>query len=183
MAKLCHKNLVLLVGGCWKDGPDKLCIVLEYCGKGSLADFLTAPTPNTNTFHSIYFKLVLGIAECFKYLHVEVTGDPVIHRDLKPANVLVSDDMAAKVADFGEARRFDAAEAKIRSRGSIVTDSSCASVDARPECQRGFIFTRIPLQHTSFCAGPHDDNGRPAGTKYSRAQHVSSSSFIENASD
>ena len=28
MAPLRHENLVWLIGGCWTDGPDKLCIVL-----------------------------------------------------------------------------------------------------------------------------------------------------------
>ena len=31
-----HPNLVKLYGGCWNEGPDKLCLVLEFCPKGSL---------------------------------------------------------------------------------------------------------------------------------------------------
>ena len=39
MAPLHHPNLVNLLGACWTDGPDKLCIVLEFC-EGSVADLL-----------------------------------------------------------------------------------------------------------------------------------------------
>ena len=40
MAPLKHPNLVGLIGGCWADGPDKLCIVLEFCPKGSLKSLM-----------------------------------------------------------------------------------------------------------------------------------------------
>ena len=36
MAPLRHENLVQLHGGVWKEGADKLCIVLEFCARGSL---------------------------------------------------------------------------------------------------------------------------------------------------
>ena len=36
MAPLNHPNLVKLYGGCWNEGPDKLCLVLELCPMGSL---------------------------------------------------------------------------------------------------------------------------------------------------
>ena len=29
-----------MLGACWEDGPDKLCLVLELCGGGSLCEFL-----------------------------------------------------------------------------------------------------------------------------------------------
>ena len=30
MAPLRHNNLVALVGACWKDGPDRLALIMEY---------------------------------------------------------------------------------------------------------------------------------------------------------
>ena len=36
MAPLSHPNLVKLYGGCWNEGADKLCIVLEFCARGDL---------------------------------------------------------------------------------------------------------------------------------------------------
>ena len=40
MAPLRHPNLVKLLGACWEEGPDKLCLVLEFCAKGSLRELL-----------------------------------------------------------------------------------------------------------------------------------------------
>ena len=125
-APLHHPNLVNLLGGCWADGPDKLCLVLELCLLGSLLDLLE----DTATEHSFekttdgkrktYYDITMGIVDCFVYLHHEQIGDPLIHRDLKPANVLVAghdqSDFVAKVADFGESRRFDAKEAEERAK-------------------------------------------------------------------
>ena len=104
MAPLRHPNLVGLIGGCWTDGPDKLCIVLEYCSKGSLGGMVKDPS---NTWEEHYYDIALGVAQCFKYLHHEQPGKPLIHRDLKPDNVLIAGDSTAKVADFGESTRFD----------------------------------------------------------------------------
>ena len=132
-----------LLGGCWTDGPDKLCLVLELCPLGSLHDLLKdsmidhsfEKTPDRQT----YYDITMGIVDCFVYLHHEQIGDPLIHRDLKPANVLIAgtdeSDMTAKVADFGESRRFDAKAAEAArdndGRGDALTMATriyCARV-------------------------------------------------------
>ena len=114
-----HPNLVNLLGGCWTDGPDKLCLVLELCPLGSLLDQLKNLV-SEHSFqkmaeHKTYYDITMGVVECFVYLHHGQIGDPLIHRDLKPANVLIAGsdhtNMTAKVADFGESKRFDTVEA------------------------------------------------------------------------
>ena len=107
MAPLQHTNLVELYGGCWTDGPDHLCIVLEYCSYGSLQDLLQVTGAGNakasdgsvvNLWEETFLGIIAGIVACFKYLHHDIGGEPLIHRDLKPANVLLTAQMQAKVA-------------------------------------------------------------------------------------
>ena len=109
MAPLKHPNLVRLYGAVWNEGPDKLCIVLEYVSGGSLFELLapaqeaTVDTPfDADAWASSRFGLAYGIAKCFNYLHqgqisTQASNVPVLHRDLKPANVLIDSEMHAKV--------------------------------------------------------------------------------------
>jgi len=112
MAPLQHPYLVRLYGGVWNEGADKLCIVLEYCSNGSLGSLLKKR--GSETWASAYFGILLNTAVCFRYLHFESSGETLIHRDLKPDNVLIAEDMSARVADFGESRRFNHKEASMR---------------------------------------------------------------------
>ena len=108
MAPLHHPNLVRLWGGVWNEGADKLCIVLEFCANGSLKTFLVN---DVGTWTGVRHGLAVGTAKGLAYLHHEL-AEPLIHRDIKPDNVLVSADVVAKLADFGESKRFDTKLAK-----------------------------------------------------------------------
>lgn len=107
MARVHHPNLVRLLGACWQDGPDNLCIVLEYCSSGTLTNVWDRHASTQPTDHDLTTAVTLlrGVASCCKYLHHEQPTEPLIHRDLKPDNVLLTQEWTPKVADFGEARR------------------------------------------------------------------------------
>ena len=64
MAPLRHPNLVGLYGGCWADGPDKLCIVLEYCPLGSLDKLLIRAKDNNYAWAEPYDVLTPRAAVC-----------------------------------------------------------------------------------------------------------------------
>ena len=95
MAPLHHPNLVKLHGAVWNEGPDKLCIVLEFVENGSLIDVVTPESGGT--WESQNSVLAHDVVKCMKYLHHE-RPEPVLHRDIKPANILVDASMHAKAS-------------------------------------------------------------------------------------
>lgn len=97
-----HKNLVKLLG-CSITGPESL-LVYEYVPNQSLHDYLVKRNAPPLAWEMRY-KIILGIAEGLAYLHEE-SMLRIIHRDIKLSNVLLDEDFAAKIADFGLARLF-----------------------------------------------------------------------------
>ena len=108
MAPLRHANVVMLLAACWEDGPDKLCLVIEFCHNGTLEDQVAefGVEGSSRTWADPFRRNLEEVASALQYLHFDMAGDPLIHRDIKPANVLITDVMVAKLGDFGEATRF-----------------------------------------------------------------------------
>ena len=84
----------------------KLCMVMEYCARGSLYHVLKEESLDLS------WERALQMAkESTGGLNALHTNDPqILHRDLKSLNLLVTEDWHVKVADFGLSR-FDIAEA------------------------------------------------------------------------
>ena len=131
MAPLSHPNLVRLYGGCWSDGPDKLCIVLEFCARGTLKELLVATDVRKlqHDWAHPFYEISLGVASCFRYFHHEQpSGEALIHRDLKSDNVMLAHNFEAKVGDLGESIRFNVDAAKKR-RGEIEGEDESYSLN------------------------------------------------------
>ena len=100
-----HVHLVQLKGFC-AEGHYRL-LVYEYMGKGSLDRWIFQnnegiPLLDWNT----RFNIAVGIAKGLAYLHEECEVK-IVHCDIKPENVLLDDNFAAKVSDFGLAKLMD----------------------------------------------------------------------------
>ena len=65
MGPLKHDNLVRLLGAVWNEGPDKLCLVLEYVENGSLLDVLVPGS--AGEWANPRFGLAHGIAKCLRF--------------------------------------------------------------------------------------------------------------------
>ncbi|XP_060037963.1 megakaryocyte-associated tyrosine-protein kinase isoform X2 [Erinaceus europaeus] len=93
MTKMQHKNLVRLLGVILHQG---LYIVMEH---GNLVNFLrTRGRALVSTAQLVQFSL--HVAEGMEYLEAK----KLVHRDLAARNILVSEDLVAKVSDFGLAK-------------------------------------------------------------------------------
>jgi len=97
MARTSHPNLVQ-VHDLEQIGAANY-IVLEFVRGKSLRDWLNRgeiPMPQV-------FAVMHGVLQALDYAHRHA----IVHRDMKPENVLLSDEGAVKVADFGIARLTD----------------------------------------------------------------------------
>lgn len=128
MCAVHHPNIVQFFGASFKP---KLCMVMEYCARGSLYHVLRDDTLEINWERAI--SLMIQTTEGLHALH---TNTPqIMHRDLKSLNLLVTDDWQVKVADFGLSR-FDTAEALETLKQMRGTFAYCA-----PESYNGAKYT------------------------------------------
>ena len=90
-----HPNIVAYLG--IEVHRDKVCIFMEYCSGGSLANLLEHGRIEDETVIQVY---ALQMLEGLAYLH----SSNIIHRDIKPENILLDHNGIIKYVDFGAAK-------------------------------------------------------------------------------
>jgi len=97
MTTLHHPNLVILIGISFT--KNSIVILTEYCSEGSLVEYLrTRGRAVITQAQQLRYAQDVSAAMCY----LEQRG--LIHRDLAARNVLLSQDLCAKVSDFGLAK-------------------------------------------------------------------------------
>ncbi|XP_013002305.1 inactive serine/threonine-protein kinase PLK5 [Cavia porcellus] len=91
-----HRNIVALHGH-FAD-RDHVYMVLEYCGRQSLAHVLKARQTLTEPEVRYYLR---GVVSGLRYLHQQ----RIVHRDLKLSNFFLNSNMEVKIGDLGLAAR------------------------------------------------------------------------------
>nr|GMC93719.1 L-type lectin-domain containing receptor kinase IV.1-like [Ipomoea batatas] len=102
LGRLCHRNLVPLLGYCRRQG--ELLLVYEFMPNGSLDSYLF-DNPKCSLSWEQRFHVIKGVASALFYLH-EGWEQVVIHRDIKASNVMLDGEMNGRLGDFGLARYY-----------------------------------------------------------------------------
>lgn len=103
MAALDHPCIVRFVGVAW-DSLFDLCVLSEFMQGGDLRGMLSHYHAQGRSvgFDTDKLRIAYNIANALTYLHS--MSPPIIHRDLKSKNVLLSEQLSAKLTDFGVSR-------------------------------------------------------------------------------
>lgn len=101
-----HRNIATYYGAFIHKSPpgqdDKLWLVMEYCGAGSVTD-LVKSTKSLSLREDWIAYICREIARGLSHLH----ASKIIHRDIKGQNVLLTDNAEVKLVDFGVSARLD----------------------------------------------------------------------------
>ncbi|EOY05416.1 LRR receptor-like serine/threonine-protein kinase, putative [Theobroma cacao] len=103
-----HRNLVKIITSCSSvdhKGDEFKALVMEFMPNGNLEKWLYPEDEESGLWLTFLQRLniAIDVASAIDYLHNDCEPT-VVHCDLKPANVLLDEDMAAHVGDFGLAR-------------------------------------------------------------------------------
>ena len=81
------------------EDPENYYIIMEYCKRGELFDYIVDHERLTEDEAAIFFyQLINGV----EYIH----SKGIAHRDLKPENLLLTKDKTLKIIDFGLSHEF-----------------------------------------------------------------------------
>ncbi|WJX76437.1 hypothetical protein P8452_59856 [Trifolium repens] len=103
LGRLCHRNLVKLLGWCRRRGD--LLLVYDFMANGSLDKYLFEDSEIVLCWEQ-RFKIIKDVASGLLFLH-EGYEQVVIHRDVKASNVLLDFELNGRLGDFGLARLYE----------------------------------------------------------------------------
>jgi serine/threonine protein kinase len=123
---VCHENVVALIG--LSTTPP--CIVMEWCGLGSLESWLEGQASARATVATLTVGLLTGICRDLLTGMAHLEALHCVHRDLAARNVLLTEGHRAKIADFGRSRRLTSENDYYRQKTKMKSPLRWMSPDA-----------------------------------------------------
>ncbi|XP_058180842.1 putative leucine-rich repeat receptor-like serine/threonine-protein kinase At2g19230 [Rhododendron vialii] len=112
-----HRNVASLIGYC--DQGTNTALLYEYMSNGNLKECLLDQNRAVLTWKQ-RLQIAIDAAQALEYLH-NGCKPPIIHRDIKTTNILLTENLQAKVADFGLSRIFPVEDGSHVSTGVVGT--------------------------------------------------------------
>ncbi|XP_061950408.1 LEAF RUST 10 DISEASE-RESISTANCE LOCUS RECEPTOR-LIKE PROTEIN KINASE-like 2.1 [Populus nigra] len=107
IGRIRHTNVVQLVGFCAEGS--KCALVYDFMPNGSLNNFIFSQERPVSLSWEKLHEISLGVARGIEYLHRGCEMQ-ILYFDIKPHNILLDENFAPKVSDFGLARLCPANE-------------------------------------------------------------------------
>lgn len=117
-ARLSHPNIVSVYDA--GEHAERPFVVMELADSRSLADLIRE---EGNLSPDVARSIGMQVLSALTAAHAQ----GIVHRDVKPANILVSEDGAVKLADFGIAKSLTAATAGLTVAGQVMGTPSYLS--------------------------------------------------------
>ncbi|XP_051199610.1 probable receptor-like protein kinase At1g11050 isoform X2 [Lolium perenne] len=123
ISHLRHRNLVPLRGCCIVDDDidegKQMFFVYDFMPNGSLEEFIFRDKEGGSQRPALTWAqrrtIIMDVAKGLEYLHYGVKP-AIYHRDIKATNILLDNEMRARVADFGLARRTREGQSHLTTR-------------------------------------------------------------------
>ena len=143
MSSIRHPNILTFYGITITD--ERKCMIVEYLKNGSLDLVISKLREGKETMSfSRKVHLLMDVANGMSYLH-GLRPKMIVHRDLKPGNILLTNEMSAKVCDFGLSKMIG------DSINTTATTNLGTIYYMAPECFDSNISTFVDdLKHTKI---------------------------------
>lgn len=104
LASIRHKNIVGFLEAFLENNETELCIVMEYCGCGDLAQKVERYKRRRQYIdEDVIWRYLIQCIKALENLH----GRGICHRDIKVANSFLSEDGSVKIGDMNVSKRLN----------------------------------------------------------------------------